>query len=474
MAVRRDGWDLGGVVDFERSLGADGDVVVGGDVVRAVEEATVGVKDPVARRRVGFQVWLDKVVGENGVGGRVNGVRGMLALVLFALAVVSGWGTIEGLYENDVSAFHVPSFLVATVGWQWLMIVILLVLYPFRMRVMSGLTFFQQGMSWLIFRLSGGRAVEDVWKRVRREGGAMQGILKWPLVRMTQGAMVGYNLSLVVSFLSVLGFRDVRFYWTTTFGEDAAGVVWRVVNFLGGAWGWLDDSWVPGEAGIAASQWRLEEGKAEALAGMDAVTWWPFLVGVILIWGFLPRFLLWVFAVWSEGRAWGAVRFESPRHRKLWRALTDVGGEIQVEPEVVADGGLLLDWAGTGVDLGDVRGFCLRKLRINPVEVLKVGFLDGEEDAAAWERVGEVMAWETMREVVICVEGWELVPGEMRDCLGKVREVVGGEFPVVVLILGKVVDGLRISPSAEEVVAWEGFIDGLGDAGLEVVGYSGG
>jgi len=116
MAVRRDGWDLGGVVDFERVLGNDEDVVVGGEMLGEVEKVTGGVKDPVMRRRLGFKVWLNGVVGDDGVGGRVNTVRGVLAVGLFVLACISGWGTIEGLYEDKNSAFHVPSFLVATVG----------------------------------------------------------------------------------------------------------------------------------------------------------------------------------------------------------------------------------------------------------------------------------------------------------------------------------------------------------------------
>ncbi len=125
-------------------------------------------------------------------------------------------------------------------------------------------------------------------------------------------------------------------------------------------------------------------GEVDRRLEADAIraTWYPFLFAAIFVWGLLPRLILWMFAVYKERTALSSLDFQAKRHRELWREM--MGTRRRDVSEAPLDGVLVLDVGGTGLGQDSLRGFLLRRLRVNPGEWHEVGVWDekGEESAA--------------------------------------------------------------------------------------------
>src|SRR5699024_3320099 len=106
---------------------------------------------------------------------------------------------------------------------------------------------------------------------------------------------------------------------------------------------------------------------------------------------------------WREKRALQDLDFQAPAHRKLWRALAGVTrGHVATAS---ADGALVLDVGGHGIDGTAIRGFLLRRLRLNPEQSQRVNVLDTTAEADADQALsGEV------RHIVLIAIDWALSP----------------------------------------------------------------
>ena len=76
-------------------------------------------------------------------------------------------------------------------------------------------------------------------------------------------------------------------------------------------------AWKLGVPDVAGSQVQMD--------WMEQGAGWPhFLLMALLVWGFVPRLILSLWAGARERRRLNALAFQAPQHRKLWRALTAV------------------------------------------------------------------------------------------------------------------------------------------------------
>src|SRR5699024_6277552 len=152
--------------------------------------------------------------------------------------------------------------------------------------------------------------------------------------------------------------------------QDVVALVTRV---LAAPWAWLWPQALPSMADIAASR-----ALPAALAATAAASWWRFLLLARVVWGLLPRLLLWFASRLAQRRALAQLTFQAPRQRALWRRLNTIErGEVAAGP---TDGVLVLDVGGHGVSGDAIRGFLLRRLRVNPLATLPVAVLDAQRE----------------------------------------------------------------------------------------------
>jgi hypothetical protein len=250
--------------------------------------------------------------------------------------------------------------------------------------------------------------------------------------------------------------RHVGFFWETTTDAAMRHSLEKLVGFLSVPWSFWLPGFTPDADIIARSRWipgsPLAPGPAE---------WWRFLLMVTLVWGLLPRLMLW-FLAWIGGRkALAGLDFQSRAHRVLWRDLT--GSERAETNDSPMDGVLVLDVGGSGLGLESLRSFLLRRLRVHPVAWHPVAVMDPGAEAEAAAALKKAPAG-----VVLLAEGWSLSPARMSALHARIRAEAGARVPLRFLVANASAGKQPVPPTAEESREWERFVDSLRDPEAEV------
>jgi hypothetical protein len=452
-------WTLRDLVDFE-SLAGDARTTDEGAVLEAVK----GLEGAEARR-VGMKVWLDglrrdggEFPGEVWAGGRF--VVGALVVVVMFL---TGIGVMTGMLDRERMDFHVPMLLGVSVFLPLLILVAGFFAFLFREKFSKGLGVVPHLLGWLAGKL-GGAGNMEWWRTLRLEGGKGWEAMGWNLVRLTQAGAVMFSAGLMAGLLGCIWFMEIGFYWESTTPGWMAKQISSVVLFMSLPWAWAFPDWVPTSDVFLGAWWsngRILDGRMESTA-----KWYKFFFASIFFWGMLPRLLFWGYAVFRERRALGALDFQSKRHRELWREI--MGTRRADVSEAPLDGVLVLDVGGTGLKQEELRGFLLRRLRVNPGEWLEVGVWDGKGEAAAAKSIRNAPAG-----VALLAEGWALSPPRMSALYRQIRSLAKAGTPVYFLVVNVGSDGKLAEVKAEEKTVWKDFVDSLADATLEVFFHEG-
>ncbi len=451
MPAGRNTWSLEELVDFEvavqQSPAVDAEV---GRLIRS--ELREGELSDLSKRRWGFKEWLRSK--KRGSGAKVVSVTRLGALALLIGTFLLGVGVIRGLVTEvkGEGALNIWVMLAGTIGIQWVILIAGLMTFLLARYWIGGLGWVKEIVSSLVRRCAG-KVSPDTWKSLIQGKGRQPSALGWRLTRMLQVGGVGFNLGLIAGLFGLLWFTEINFYWESSlsqFGGDSLG---KVTRFLAAAWGGegLTDGQIVGLKDVSG-----ETGDENWTAFFN------FIFLALLVWGLVPRLLLWLMAIWKERGVLKGLEFQDLEHRKLWRELSRV--ERAVSMEGMKDGVVLLDVGGLGLDVGELRPFLLQNLRVNPEKSFSVGVLDAGEEREAWEAMKAAPCG-----VVLLVEGWSLSPKQMVALIERIRKEAGGETVLRVLVLG---DGVA-APSEDDFGTWQEFIDGLRDPRLECVAYKG-
>jgi hypothetical protein len=455
-------WTLRDLVDFEALAGREEGGVFSDE--EGLRDAVKGLEGAEARR-VGMRAWLDgqRKQGEEMPGEVWAGGRFLVGAVVLVAMFLLGIGVMTGLLDRERMAFNIPMVLGVTVGLQLLILVAAGVAFLLRENFSKGLGFVPKFLGWLVAK-AGGAGKMEWWRTLRLEGGKGWEALGWNLVRLTQAGAVMFSVGLMAGLLGCIWFMEVGFYWESTTPDWMAARLHDVVRFLSAPWSWVFPGWVPDFGEVDRTMWRWTNDSIHFTPMKTAEIWYPFLFASIFFWGLLPRLLLWTYAGFRESRALAGLDFQAKRHRELWRELM---GTRRVDvSEAPVDGVLVLDVGGTGLKQEDLRGFMLRRLRVNPGEWHEVG---------VWDEKGEEDARRSIRNapagVVFLAEGWALSPPRMKALHGQVRRLAGADVMVHFLVANVDGEGKPAVVKAEEKAIWRDFVDGLADAGAEVYFY---
>ena len=448
-AGRKAGWTLEDLIDFEVAVARSPSVDPG--VARQIREDLKG-RDlaTVDSRRRGLREWL-RAQGR-GSGARVQSATRFMGLLLLVLTFLLGVAVVRGMVirVEGRSALNIWIFLAGTIGVQWLILLLGLAGYLLARYWIGGLGWLQELLSGAV-RKWAGRVSPEAWRSLVQGKGRQPSALAWRFTRVLQLGGVGFNLGLLLGLFGVLWFTEVAFFWESSlsqFGGESLGQVTRVLAMPWGGSGLSPDE-VDGLR-------RLDGGTGER----PWQAFFDFIFVALLVWGLLPRLLLWGGAVWRERQVLAGLAFQDPGHRKLWREISRV--ERVVAMEGMQDGVVLLEVGGLEVDHEALRPFLLQRLRVNPEEVFEVGVLDQEREKEAWAAMRGAPCG-----VVVLVEDWNLSPKEMTSLLGRIRREAGEATVLRLLVMG---DGM-ITPDRADFARWSDFVDSLRDPRLECVAY---
>lgn len=463
-------WRLADVLDFEARIAGAEPAVNARDRLlfdRDIRPRLDGLP-PIEQRRVGLRLWLGEHLsaGHIGPGAAWTQATRLLCYLLFIGMAISGGVLACGLALGNGQRVHVVIFIALTLGLPWSLFVLLWLL-----RRLMGLD--ALGVGWVLSLagrlLSGSQAPAGDQRRqsmrslaqTLRGSRAAAGALSSRIGGLLQCGGLGFSLGVVIAFVATLMVFDVRFYWEATPAED--GLMQAAVATMAIPWRELWPAAVPDTGDIQASRRHTGVGAQRVPGGSVAGAWWRFLVMSVLCWGLLPRLLLLLMFSWRERRALRSLDFQAPRHRALWRALAGI--ERGQTAAAAADAALVLDVGGSGIDGSAIRGFMLRRLRLNPQATYRVSVLDEAAETAADRALADSPA-----HVVLAVLDWSLSPRQASGLQQRLRGLAGPTTPVTWVVIGGDTR-CPAAPSADEHQRWTAFIDGLADPATEVAAY---
>lgn len=464
LSLSRTRWRLADLLDFEA-------LIAGGATVTE-RDRTVFTRDcrpylenvPEARRRsTGLRLWLAHRREADERVWPSHTWLSMITLLRWGLLIGSaaaGAALVWGLCVGSGQHVHVVMFAGLTLILPWVGMLVVGVARTIAARRSQSLPLL---MRWAMRPLAdrvGSRQQRERWLQGLVDSRAARRALSARAAGLLQWGGLGFVLGAVCAFVLTIMVFDVRFYWEATPDNDA--LMQTTVATLAVPWAEIWPAAVPDASAIQASRLRVGA-TTPPPGGAVAGRWWRFLVMLLLVWGALPRLCLIGVFTWRRRRALANLDFQAPRHRTLWRQLAGVTRGAVAEANT--DGALILDVGGHGIEGEAIRGFLLRRLRVNPQRTCRVSVLDNEAEAAADAALADKPA-----HIVLIVADWALSPKQAGRLHERVRNAVGRDVPSTWVVVGDD-NGTVARPDEAYLARWTTFVDNLRDPTTEIVGY---
>lgn len=347
-------WRLGDIVDLEYFLHRDIDSLSAGkheqlherdrniylsSVQPAIKESLKG------DRRSILYIWLNQRRKErkdiNVVlpGDIFNSVYGSLRWLFFIVGIVSGSGlAITFLAYTGDSPVNVFVYFSVFILSQLILLLFLVVLSLYRLyRKSSAPSSLLSGLINRLLRRMFVSAIDNVGQKLSADqrtkaesiiGTVLSktrtyGIMFFlPPFMLTQLAGIGFNLGLIGATLFKIATTDIAFGWQSTI-QLSASAVHELVQRIALPWSWAvaGDIAFPTLAQIEGSRIILKEGIYH-LSTPDLVSWWPFLCFSVLVYGLLPRLILFTAAVFAKNRRLASHDFRQGSCEQLLQRMT--------------------------------------------------------------------------------------------------------------------------------------------------------
>jgi hypothetical protein len=253
------------------------------------------------------------------------------------------------------------------------------------------------GIAFLVSRLSPEwRASWSDLRRILREHGKrIASISSGLFFGFTQQVACGFGIGALLSILFHVTVFDLAFGWESTLSIGAEFMCF-FTNVISAPWAWLWTASVP-------SLEQVRESRFSYLAGMEAASvnatrsWWPFIVGSLMFYVVIPRFLLVVYASWKTSRRLSSLDFTRTQDIALIRRLSGplfqtkessrtgfLGEAAEIQSPTFAENGSWNLLLGEGILQSEdsVRGKVEAVLygKIKRVANVEVDYADGNEE----------------------------------------------------------------------------------------------
>jgi len=330
-----------------------------------------------------------------------------------------------------------------------------------------------------------------LFKSARRTYGSL---FFWPVFALLQVFAIAMNAGLLAATLFRILTSDIAFGWQSTV-QFSAQALHRLVALISLPWSWAFPEGVgyPTLAAIEGSRIILKDGIA-ALATSDLVSWWPFLVLCLLVYGLFPRIILHVVALIMQRRCLNRLSFRHPPCRNLLQRLQTPTVSTQAAPEPgppatepspapAAAGGkvtppigrrrmltLIPDDIDPAVAAAELSRLLERLGYSHSGTVTFMESYDNDREVLNGLRQRD---WTGDCGILILMESWMPPLIAFLSFLGEIRQAVGPDVSIVVELLG------RPNPAADapailegDWLIWQRKIAALGDPCLELAPLS--
>ncbi len=442
----------------------------------------------------------------------------------FFSGFVSGAGlAFSFLSYSGTRPVNVSTYFGIFVLLELFFLVVLLILSVYRHLLGQGLevSVFYRTLRNVFFRLIdriGQKTQRGTSAQVRSQWSAFSGIFRKlqrqygplmmrPFFLIAQLFGVSFNAGVLgATLLKVIG-SDIAFGWQTTL-QVQGKAVYSLVRFLSLPWRWVIPQGVPSLEQIEGSQLILKDGIYH-MATQDLVSWWPFLCLSVLFYGVLPRLVLLLLGLFKQRRDLRQLRFDHGKCRQvLHRMKTPVVSTVAVAekvelseaaeqmpsasmmpPEEVQPSGQDIEPAKAGrknesvaviaalipdelvadCPFPEFKDMIYKRLGFQIVVQQPFWTLDqteGQELAA----VKEKMEKEKCEDVLLLQEAWQPPIQEFLSLLKKLRNMLGEQATIIVVLIGKPTPETMLTPvNRKNLQIWQQKMSVLADPGLQFV-----
>ncbi len=350
---RAESWTIADILDFEYLLASDS----GGDDAavrtrdRAIFEERIAPQlgaETGGNRRLIFRRWLTaRREGHRDPLPGAHFITGWQTLLTFAALAGLALGvslTAGLLHYRGNEPVNVAMFFAATVGVQWLILILALAWWLLR-RTTGLLEDFRplqallSGMMWVLS--AGLRRLPGEQRERFRASLATLGhhreiygsLAAWPMLLVTQLFGVCFNIGVLSTLLLQVTLSDVAFGWQSTL-RTSPEEAYRIVTAIATPWSALPNPH-PTFDQVVASRFAYSEG-IKPLSQTAMTSWWPFLCYSVAVYGLLVRVVLFAWCVSGLRRSLRGITFDHHGCNALWRRLTGPVFQAQTETPALA------------------------------------------------------------------------------------------------------------------------------------------
>lgn len=415
-----------------------------------------------------LQVRREAHQGEVLPGQAIHGAQAILGFGLIIGMLMVGSGLIMGMLRYDGRTFNILLLLALSVGMQWLFLVLGLIGFvtwgfwkkrPFA-TLAQQLLF--RGTEKLARKTLGAEATRW-WLDNRR----MRSLFALPTLQLTQLAGIAFNIGTIATLMGCVLFLAVRFGWETTPERSMNDLLSDTTEAIAFPWAWAESEWVPTREDIENTRIDWVNGKPDTPSVAESRSWYPFFLASMVCWGLLPRILFWGILGARQAQMIRNYSFQERIHREWWRELTALA--VDTASPGPSDGAIALHWGGMKPDPERLRVYGLQQMRVHMAEQHRLGGMDLSEDEAVLQKASSYIKKHDGARIIIVAEAWSLAPKDFREFHEKLRDAIGPNVVIEVLLLGLPKgENFLTEPKSEEVDLWQRFAGELGDPAFYV------
>jgi hypothetical protein len=454
---------LAAAVDIHRWLESDQATPM---QVRSQRDRDLGRQQPAlddASRLLNWWAQVEpKPAQPASVGQRLIKMRSWISAGLFAIGLFLGLTlcSLALTYRGDY-----PVNLLAMLG--------VLVGIPGLMLLLTFLSGALQGVgsryvSGLVNGLNINRWILGLWDRLSSDqfstsfgqGDARRRFAFWQVVTFSQVFSVGFFAGVLCMFGLLVAVTDLAFGWSTTL-EVQVTTVHQWVIVVAYPWAGLWPAAVPDADLVEISRFYRLAGVVADEHAARLGQWWRFVLMVIVVWGLIPRLILWSFGSWRLHLACRCLLLEHAQVTALLDRLKTPSlgreGNQQVPDAITAEAvpqtapiqvsnAAVIVW-NEAKTLETING------QLGSVVVLNT--LQSEQQ----RRHALTNVAPGAEKLIVYTKGWEPPLLEFNDLLELIREVAGEQLRIVVSPMGLAGQSLTDSDQA----IWSAAVGKFGD-----------
>lgn len=322
-------------------------------------------------------------------------------------------------------------------------------------------------------------------------------LLYWPFFSISQRTLVGFNAGLLGATLFRLTTSDLAFGWQSTI-QFSSTTLYKGVKYLALPWSWMlpEDIAFPSLASIEGSRIILKDGIYH-LATQDLVSWWPFLILCLLVYGLFFRILLTFLASYYQRRCLHNLKLDSSDGLSVMRrmqsplvstqAASRNDNKSRVNEDNNNDSALehIFEAGLPGpFPLMVLTAYDLSKqFNLDPLLsfLQQRGFIVEHQDVMMRDYPSDQLLLDRLDEenldknvgFFLFMESWMPPIGEVLGFIKKLRTTTTKSTPIYIGLVGKPLPNRNFtSPKSQECKIWKQQLDALADPFLKIFPYS--